>query len=150
MPGERGGLGRPDGGGRSWGGGLRRVGRRQDGTQNAEHSHDVADQLLSKGSARHPYLGVSLGRLTPDIQQRLGVRTDHGALVLGVDSSGPAAGSGIRPGDVLVAFAGTEIRTVEDVLAALRRVDPGQKVPLTLVRGEARQEVEVTIGSRSG
>ncbi|RSM87613.1 signal protein PDZ [Kibdelosporangium aridum] len=111
---------------------------------------DVAEQLLADGTARHPYLGVSLGRLTPDIQQRLGVRTDHGALVLGVDQAGPAAGSGLRAGDVLVTFGGKDIRTVEDLLAELRRTEPGHRVAMTVVRGDARQQVEVSVGSRTG
>jgi S1-C subfamily serine protease len=34
---------------------------------------DIADQLLADGNATHPYLGVSLGRLTPQIRQTLGV-----------------------------------------------------------------------------
>jgi serine protease Do len=111
---------------------------------------DVADQLLADGTATHPYLGVSLGRLTPDIQQRLGVRTDRGALVLDVDENGPAARTGIRTGDVVVAFAGEDVGSVEDLLAALRKTEPGQRVPLTLARGDARQEITMTIGSRTG
>jgi len=111
---------------------------------------DIADQLLTKGTATHPYLGISLGRLTPDIQQQLGVHTDHGALVLGIDQSGPAAASGIRTGDVITEFAGTPIRSVEDLLAALRHTQPGQKVPATLIRADTSQSVTLTIGSRTG
>lgn len=111
---------------------------------------DVADQLLADGTATHPYLGVSLGRLTPDIQQRLGVRTDRGALVLDVDEDGPAARTGIRTGDVVVAFAGEDVGSVEDLLAALRKTEPGQQVPITLARGDARQEITMTVGSRTG
>ncbi|MFC0111776.1 S1C family serine protease [Kibdelosporangium aridum] len=111
---------------------------------------NVAEQLLADGTATHPYLGVSLGRLTPDIQQRLGVRTDHGALVMNVDQTGPAATSGLRIGDVIVQFAGQEIRTVEDLLSALRQTKPGGKAPATVVQGETRKQIELTIGSRTG
>ncbi len=111
---------------------------------------DVAEQLLSTGVARHPYLGLSMGRLTPVIQQQLGVAADHGALVLGVDPSGPAAEAGVRPSDVVVALAGAEVGAVEDVLAALRRTTPGQTVPLALVRGDQRRQVQITVGSRTG
>ncbi|WP_228771705.1 S1C family serine protease [Actinokineospora iranica] len=111
---------------------------------------DVADQLLTEGAAAHPYLGVSLGRLTPDIQRRLGARTDHGALVLGVDQDGPAAHAGIRAGDVLVEFAGKQIRGVEDLLTALRQTEPEQEVPITLIRGDTPQQITLVIGSRTG
>jgi serine protease Do len=110
----------------------------------------VADQLLADGTATHPYLGVSLGQLTPDIRQRLNAPTERGALVLDVDQDGPAAGTGIRTGDVIVEFAGKEIRGVEDLLAALRQTQPGQEAMITLARGEARQQVRLTVGSRTG
>jgi serine protease Do len=111
---------------------------------------DIADQLLADGTATHPYLGISLGRLTPDIQQRLGVRTDHGALVLDVDQDGPAANTGIRTGDVIIEFAGKEIRDVGDLLAALRQTEPRQQATITLARGDARQQITLIVGARTG
>lgn len=110
---------------------------------------DVADQLLATGRATHPYLGVSLGRLTPQIRRELGVDTD-GALVLEVPAGGPAAAAGIVPGDVIVSLAGRPVRSSEDLLGALRDVEPGQQVQLVLVRDGQRIETTVTIGSRSG
>lgn len=111
---------------------------------------DVAGQLLDHGSATHPYLGVSVGQLTSAIRERLGVQTDHGALVLGVDQGGPAASAGMRPGDVIVELAGKQVRDVEDLLAALRQTKPGQQVPATVVRGSARTRLTVTIGAQKG
>jgi serine protease Do len=111
---------------------------------------DVTNQLLTKGAATHPYLGVSVGQLTPAIRQMSDVQVDDGALVLGVDPGAPAAMAGIRPGDVIVALAGKPIRTVEDLLGTLRQSEPGQQQPIVFVRGSERQEATVTIGSRAG
>jgi serine protease Do len=110
---------------------------------------DIADQLLEDGTATHPYLGVSLGRLTPQIRQALGVAVESGALVLGVEGGGPAASAGLQPGDVIVGLADHEVGSVEDLLGALRDTDPGQQVSLTLMRAGERREVTVQIGSRS-
>lgn len=110
---------------------------------------DVADQLLADGNATHPYLGVSLGRLTPQIRQSLGVPVEAGALVLGVEPTGPAGAAGVRPGDVVVGLGGTAIGSIEDLYGALRRSEPGQQVQLAIVRGGQRQEVTVTVGSVS-
>ncbi|MFR9805967.1 S1C family serine protease [Pseudonocardia sp. RS010] len=107
----------------------------------------VADQLLEKGFATHPYLGVSLGRLTDDIRQALGVPAPQGALVLAVDPQGPAAAAGVRAGDVITGFAGQPVDTVEDLLGGLRRTDPGQQVPMTVARGTDTVSPTVTIGS---
>ncbi|WP_378741287.1 S1C family serine protease [Nocardia brasiliensis] len=110
---------------------------------------DVVDQLLTKGAATHPYLGVSAGRITPQIQEMLGVPAEDGALVVGVDPGAPAAAAGLRPGDVIIEFAGKPVRTVEDLLSVLRRLEPGSQQPLVFLRGAERQQVTLTIGART-
>ena len=108
---------------------------------------DIADQLLADGTATHPYLGASLGRLTPQIRGSLGVQAEAGAVVLAVQPGGPTATAGIRPGDVIVGLAGRDVDTVEDLLGALRATEPGQQAPIAVIRGGARQDLTVTIGS---
>ena len=109
---------------------------------------DVAEQLLADGTATPPYLGVSAGRLTDPIRQRLDVQVDRGAVALLVDDGAPAARAGVKSGDVIVEMAGQSVGSVEDLLSALRQTRPGQQVALVFVRGDQRQQVEVTIGSR--
>jgi serine protease Do len=111
---------------------------------------DIADQLLADGTASHPYLGVSLARLTPQITEGLGVTAESGALVLAVPPEGPAAAAGVRPGDVIVGLGDNTVETVEDLLGALRETEPGQQVTLTVVRDGEELDVPVTIGSQSG
>jgi S1-C subfamily serine protease len=108
---------------------------------------DVADDLLDDGKVTHPYLGVVVGRLTPQIAQALSTGTDRGVLVRDVATGDPAARAGLRPGDVVTGFAGQPVTTVEEFLGELRRVEPGQTIQLTLVRNAAEQTVEVTVGA---
>ena len=110
---------------------------------------DVADQLLKTGTVQHPYLGVSVGPLTPSIQRQLGVQVDHGAVVLAVDPNAPAATAGFQSGDIVVGIAGKDIRSVEDLLAALRASDPGRQLAVQVVRGGRHQTLTATIGSRT-
>lgn len=107
----------------------------------------VADQLLEEGRAEHAYLGVQFGRLTPQIAQRLGVDRE-GALVLGVSPEGPAATAGLQPGDVVVEAGDERVRTVEDVLTALRQEAPGEVLPLTVLRDGQEIELDVLVGDR--
>lgn len=111
---------------------------------------DITEQLLADGTAEHPYLGVTLAPLTLAIRERLGVRTDRGALVVGIDDSGPAAGAGVQPGDVIVRLGEAQVRGVEDLLGALRGHDPGQRVELGYQRGGEERETTVAIGAREG
>ena len=109
---------------------------------------DVANQLIRTGHVSHPYLGVSIGRLTPQIREALGLHVSSGAIVLGVQSGGPAAHAGIRPGDVIVKLAGQKVSSVTDLLAALRNTKPGQTVPITVVRRSQTKTLKVKIGVR--
>jgi serine protease Do len=101
---------------------------------------DVADQIIEDGRAEHPYVGVSLVDLTPEIASRFGVSVDSGAIITGVDPDGPASDAGIEPGGVVTAVEGEEVTSTGDLLAALRRYDPNERVEITVARdGDARE-----------
>lgn len=110
---------------------------------------NVADQLLATGTATHPYLGVSIGRLTPQIRTSLGVTAQQGALVVAVAENSPAAASGLRAADVITLFANRPITAAEDLLGALRDTRPGQQVPVTVARGADQVTLTITVGSVS-
>ncbi|MGH3614554.1 MAG: S1C family serine protease [Pseudonocardia sp.] len=110
---------------------------------------DVAEQLLADGTADHPYLGASLGRLTPAIRQSLGVRAESGVLVLGVDPGGPVANAGVLEGDVITSLVERAVDSLEELLGALRGTEPGRPVSITVERGGELQTLTVIIGTRS-
>jgi S1-C subfamily serine protease len=111
---------------------------------------DVAEQLLADGTATHAFLGVTLGQLTPQIGRQFDVGVESGALVRSVQAGGPADAAGLRPGDVVVALGGQAVGSVEDLLGALRNTEPGQQVPVEVVRDGQRQQLPVTVGSSPG
>ena len=101
---------------------------------------DVADAIIEDGRAEHPYVGVSLVDLTPEIARRFDVSVESGAIVTGVDPDGPASDAGIEPGGVVTAVEGEKVTSSGDLLAALRGYDPGDAVELTVAGdGEARE-----------
>ncbi|MFE5702110.1 S1C family serine protease [Rhodococcus koreensis] len=109
---------------------------------------DVADQLLASGTAQHAYVGIQPGTLTPQIAEQLAVDRTSGVVVLEVVPLGPAATAGIRPGDVITAVNGHDTESAEDFIAALRAVDPGDRVDLTVLRGGETQQISVTVTDR--
>lgn len=109
----------------------------------------VVEQLLADGTVAHPFLGVSLSSLTPELREQLGVQAERGAVVMDVQPGSPAAQAGVRPGDVIVRFAGEPINTVANLLGALRGTRPGQQVSLTVRRDGQPVELTVTVGSIS-
>lgn len=109
---------------------------------------DVVEELLEDGTAEHAYLGLQPTTLTPDLAGRLDAGVEQGVAVLSVQDGGPADEAGVRPGDVLTALDGEALTSAEELLAALRDVEPGDRLPLTVVRDGEQTELEVTVEAR--
>lgn len=108
----------------------------------------VVEDLLRDGEVSHAYVGVELAPLTPEIAARLDVAAQDGAIVRAVGAGSPAARADLLPGDVIVAVAGTEIETVEEVYAAVRRREPGERLPVTIMRDDLRLDRDIVLGER--
>lgn len=110
---------------------------------------DVVQQLITKGKAVHPFLGIQVSEVTPGLAEQFGLQTSSGVLVQAVGSGTAAAKAGLRPGDVIVELGGQAIHTVDDLFSTLRRHKPGDTVKLTVLRGGQRKQLEVTLSGRS-
>jgi putative serine protease PepD len=97
----------------------------------------IAGQLVDHGrvvdSAR-AWLGVELRSLP-----------QGGVLVATVTPGGPAAGAGIRAGDVIAKVAGHAVTSVDDIAVALAEERPGSRVAIELQRAGSSRSVEVTL-----
>jgi S1-C subfamily serine protease len=66
-----------------------------------------------------------------------------------VAPNGPAAAAGIQQGDVIVQIGDTKIKDQGDLEYALAtQYQPGQTVPVTIVRNGQQQTLNVTLGQR--
>ncbi len=71
-----------------------------------------------------------------------------GVRVGGVRAGSPAERAGVRQGDVIVAFGGLTVRTLEDFTFALRARRPGDRVEVSVVREGAERRVEAVLEER--
>ncbi len=71
-----------------------------------------------------------------------------GVLLEAVLEGTPADKAGIKGGDVLVKFGESKITVLEDFEAALRQYKPGDKVKVTVRRGQELIEADVTLARR--
>jgi S1-C subfamily serine protease len=110
----------------------------------------VIAQLASRGYVRRGYLGATMQpvRLQEQVRARLGLEHDRALLVAMIDPEGPSAAGGLLVGDVVVAIGGKPVAEPEDVLKVLDGDTPGRTLPLELVRGGRREQVEILIGER--
>jgi S1-C subfamily serine protease len=108
----------------------------------------IVPQLLKNGKAVHPFIGVQVAQLTPDIARQLGVNATDGAIVIAVVAGSPAEKAGLAEGDVITAIDNAPVHTVEDFVGLLRPHQPGDVVTVTIVRGNATRQVKVTLSEQ--
>lgn len=108
----------------------------------------VVGELLTSGRVRRGWLGIAAqNRPVPrDVTRRLGVAHGAGVEVTGFDERGPAARSGLRPGDVVVGIDDKPVASVDDIHRALARLTWPIAAALTLriIRGGQLVDVEMT------
>lgn len=107
----------------------------------------VADQLLTNGSVKHAALGVVPTDITPQLVQRFSLPATAGALVVSVAPGSPAEQAGMQAGDIVIKFDQNQVKSVTDLLAALRKQDPGRQVDVVVQRGQTSRSLHVTLGN---
>ena len=71
-----------------------------------------------------------------------------GVGIAGIERTGPAARSGLRPGDVVLAADGAKVETARELIRVVARKSPGANVALTVRRQGRDVEIPVTVGRR--
>ena len=115
--------------------------------------NQIVPQLIQHGRIIRPQLGVTLA--DDAIAARLGV---EGALILSVTAGTGAAEAGLRGtardengeillGDVVTRAADREIRSADDLIAALEERKPGDSLVLLVLRDGETRRVAVTLSA---
>jgi serine protease Do len=102
----------------------------------SETVNRIVAQLLAKGSIERGWLGVA-------VDDR-----DDGVLIAGISREGPAAKSGIRTGDVVVAINGDRIESSRGLIRAIAAVPPGNTARVTVRRQGRELEIPIIVGRR--
>ncbi len=113
-----------------------------------EQTMTSADQLIEQGFVRHPLLGIAGQDVTPDLADELDLPASRGAVIEEVQPDTGAADVDLRPGDVIVEFDGDALATMDQLVAEVRRMAPGDEVDLVIIREGERMELSVTLSER--
>jgi serine protease Do len=70
---------------------------------------NVYQQIKASGHVHHGYLGIDMRTINDTIAAGLHLQTHRGTIVEDVDPDGPAAESGMLPGDIILNFAGNPV-----------------------------------------
>jgi serine protease Do len=108
----------------------------------------VYEKLKSTGKVARGWLGVATQELTPDLAEKLGVESTHGAVVNGVVGGSPAAEAGIKLGDVIVAWNDKPIDDPGELGLAVASTPIGSKATVKVIRNGKEQSFTMTVGER--
>jgi len=113
-------------------------------------ARQIAAQILDRGYASHPYIGVRLQALTPQLAREINGATDactlpevNGVVVVEVMEGSPAAQGGLKACDLIEKVGGTAVDNPSEVQLAVDKGRVGEPLTLALRRGDQRLEILV-------
>jgi S1-C subfamily serine protease len=127
-------------------------------------AREVVQQIEQHGKVQHAYIGINGGSVTPALAKALKLPVEKGVLVNEVVKDSPADKAGVEGGDTEATIEGVQVRlggdiiteidgrpisSMEDVINAVNSGQPGDKMELTILRGDNEEKhVTVTLGVR--
>lgn len=113
-------------------------------------ARQIAAQILERGYASHPYIGVRLQALTPQLAREINATTDecrvpevNGVVVVDVMQGSPAAKGGLRPCDLIESIAERPVKNPSEVQLAVDRARVNQPLAVRVQRGGQSRDLTV-------
>lgn len=99
----------------------------------------VVGKLIMDGKVRRGYIGISGQTMTLNEQfvTRSGLGQTAGVMLQQIEPNSPAASSGLKTGDLILAFNGKKISSIDDLHRHLDVHSIGQQVVLKIFRNHA-------------
>ncbi len=114
----------------------------------------IKDTLIKGERVQHPYLGIRMLTLTPDLAEQLkadpnapaNLPETEGVLIVQVIPNSPAAAAGLRQGDVITRIGGRTVKTAEQLQDVVEKSKINQPLNITVQRGNQTQDLTVRPG----
>lgn len=114
------------------------------------------NQVLKNGKITYAFLGVCWQQVTPDLQKKMNLSVDYGALIAkssdcpyGVFSDSPAQKAGLKTGDIILEWNSRKLTADNSLGKVVQDYNPGDKVKLKFLRDGQEKIIDVVLGERS-
>ena len=108
----------------------------------------AVEGLLKDGKLVRGYLGVLLpSSIDPGVTSQLGLKSDQGALLAGIQPNSPAEKAGLHPGDFITEVDGHKIDSVADLRLVVAQIPIGKNAEVKYVRNGTTQSTAIKIAA---
>jgi S1-C subfamily serine protease len=113
-------------------------------------AREIAAQIVQRGYASHPYIGIRLQTLTPQLAREINATTSecrlpevNGVVVVEVMNGSPAAKGGLKPCDLIESVGDTTVKNPSQVQLAVDQAQVGQELVVKVRRGDRRANLSM-------
>ncbi|APE29813.1 transcriptional regulator [Halomonas aestuarii] len=114
----------------------------------ANLARSILDELVTRGRVIRGWMGIEAQELNQELAASFGLKSPIGVVIANVVPDGPGDRAGLQPGDVLLEVDGQPVLDPRQTMSDIAAVEPGTRLPLTVVRGGERREVTIELGER--
>ena len=106
----------------------------------------VIDQLIEFGETKRGWLGVRIQQVTKEIADVEKLDEPRGALVASVAENSPSDKAGIKAGDIILEFDGTDIKEMTELPKIVAQTEVGKTVEVKIWRNKKELTKKITLG----
>lgn len=115
----------------------------------------IADQLIATGKAEHPYLGIQMVTLSPEVKSEINrnpssgltVDADQGILIAKVMPGSPANQAGLKAGDIISRMNGEAVTNAEAAQQQVAKQSVGSELKLDITRNQERRTITAKLAN---
>ncbi|OIP69050.1 MAG: serine protease [Oscillatoriales cyanobacterium CG2_30_40_61] len=115
----------------------------------------IADQISTTGKVEHPYLGIQMVTLSPEVKASLNqdpnspisVNEDQGVLIARVMPNSPAHQSGLRAGDVIIQVDNMTVTKADEIQQIVENVTVGSQLKMQIKRQGQPRNLDIKTGA---
>jgi serine protease Do len=110
----------------------------------------VVDDLVEFGTVQRGFIGISIADIDSKLAEDKGIKQSQGVYVSGLTKAGAAESAGIKEGDIITKVGDVTVNSTPQLQEQIGRYRPGDKVSLSLIRGDVEKTVAVVLRNKDG
>jgi serine protease Do/serine protease DegQ len=107
----------------------------------------IMHSLIETGSVNRGYLGISVKPISPQMADRLGLKSDTKAVIIEVVTPGsPAEKAGLMLSDAILSINDSPVTSVQDLRLLVSQIAPDTEITIKMIREGKEKVIKAKLG----